>query len=314
VEGQLRVFEVTVPPGEVLEFKVTRGDTWSRERNHSVVAGESCRVRPYFDRERGELVPLQTLASPELGRSVEYEVFLPPSYGEHTDRRYPTLYAQDGHVIFTTGSDPFGPPWRIDETLDELYQLGAMEEVIVVGIHTREGRLEMLTPSRDARHGGGDAPLYLEFLTETLKPAIDARYRTAPGPGDTAVMGASMGGLFSFFAAWRRSDVFGKAACLSSSFWWDDRFMVRDVRGGGCPVPRPLLYIDSGAARSGFEEDANLRDGYDHTIAMRNALVGHCYTPGVHVHVLAFAGSAHENAAWAARLATPLQLLFPRSV
>jgi predicted alpha/beta superfamily hydrolase len=269
-------------------------------------------VRPYFDRAHGVLEAPHRVAAPQLGRDVEVQVFLPPSYDEHHARRYPTLYAQDGHVVFSTGQDPFGPPWRLDDTLNELYALGAVDEIIVVGVTTREGRLELFTPTRDPRYGGGDAPRYLEFMTDTLKPAIDARYRTMPGSVDTAVIGSSMGGLFSFFAAWRRSDVFGKAACLSSSFWWDDRVMVRDVRAGGCPVPRPLLYIDSGASKSEFEEDASHRDGFHHTVAMRNALVGHCYEPGVHVHMLAFAGSSHENAAWAARLATPLQLLFPR--
>ncbi|HVY48855.1 MAG TPA: hypothetical protein VHB21_23360, partial [Minicystis sp.] len=47
VAGDVRVFELDVPHGEVLEFKVLRGEAWSRERNYSVVAGESCRVLPY---------------------------------------------------------------------------------------------------------------------------------------------------------------------------------------------------------------------------------------------------------------------------
>jgi len=88
--------------------------------------------------------------------------------------------------------------------------------------------------------------------------------------------------------------------------------MVREVQKGVCPLPRPKLYIDSGAARSAFEEDANLRDGYHHTVALRSALVSHCYVPGDNLHMLAFAGSSHNNASWAARVAIPLQLLFPR--
>jgi hypothetical protein len=88
--------------------------------------------------------------------------------------------------------------------------------------------------------------------------------------------------------------------------------MVREVQKGECPYPRPCLYIDSGAARSAFEEDANLRDGYHHTVALCSALVSHCYIPGDNLHTLAFAGSSHNNASWAARIAIPLQLLFPR--
>jgi enterochelin esterase-like enzyme len=60
-----------------------------------------------------------------------------------------------------------------------------------------------------------------------------------------------------------------------------------------------------------MEEDANLRDGFHHTMALRQALIRHCYTPGQNLHVLAFPGASHDTASWAARLGVPLQLLFP---
>ncbi|MEO6326040.1 MAG: alpha/beta hydrolase-fold protein [Thermoanaerobaculia bacterium] len=305
------VFRVIVPPGEVLEFKPMRNGTeWSQGRNETVLSGETLVIEPYFDRKIGTLDPaLNEIPSAELGRSLSYRVFLPPSYDEHQHMRYPVLYAQDGQSLF--GGGP-GGSWQMDDALNELYDLSAVEEVIVVAVHTDEGRLEMLSPTPDPRHGGGDGPSYLKFLAETLKDAIDTRYRTRRGREDTAVIGSSMGGLFSFFAAWTRPDVFGKAACLSSSFWWDDRSMVREVQKGECPYPRPQLYIDSGAAISPFAEDANVRDGYQHTIALRKALIEHCYIPGSNIHTLAFAGMSHDNASWAARLAIPLQLLFPR--
>ena len=307
------VFRVTVPPGEVLEFKAMRNDVeWSRGRNETILSGETLVIEPYFDRTIGWLDPaLHEIDSLELARPISYRVFLPPSYDEHEHKSYPVLYAQDGQALFreVPGS---GPSWQMDDALNELYDLSAVEEVIVVAVLTEEGRLEMLSPTPDPRHGGGEGPRYLQFLSETLKDAIDTRYRTRRGREDTAVIGSSMGGLFSFFAAWKRPDVFGKAACLSSSFWWDDRSMVREVQKGECPYPRPLLYIDSGAARSLFEEDANVRDGYQHTIALRRALIDHCYVPGSNIHTLAFAGLSHDNASWASRLAIPLQLLFPR--
>lgn len=311
-EGSRTIFELDLPAGELLEFKVLRGDAWSRERNYSVSCGESCVVRPWFQRDEGRFEPKRSLRADALGRDVTFEVFLPPSYDEHPSRRYPVLYAQDGQVVYSTGGDDMGPGWGIDHTLNELYGLAAIEEIVVVAVTTSDGRIDMLSPSKDDRHGGGRAADYLAFLVDTLKPWIDRTYRTQPGVEDTALLGSSMGGLFSFYAAWSRSDVFGKAACLSSSFWWNDRWMIREVRAGGCPVPRPLLYIDSGAAKSRFEEDANRRDGYEHTMAMRAALVGHCYDPGKHLHTLAFAGQSHDTGSWGARVATPLQLLFPR--
>jgi predicted alpha/beta superfamily hydrolase len=169
----------------------------------------------------------------------------------------------------------------------------------------------MLSPVVDPSYGGGDGPRYLEFLTKTLKPHIDATWRTKPERESTAMIGASMGGLFSFYAAWTRNDVFGRVACLSPSFWWNNRSMLREVQSY-CPAPRPWLYIDSGAALSQFEQDANLKDGFDHTQAMCKTLLNHCYDPGTNLVALTFAGFQHDASAWAARLALPLQLLFPR--
>ncbi len=121
-----------------------------------------------------------------------------------------------------------------------------------------------------------------------------------------------MGGLFSFFAAWTRPDVFGKAACLSSSFWWADRSAVRLVQRSACPAPKPLLYIDSGAARSDLERDANVRDGFHHTRSMFRALTAQCYTAGVDLHRFVYTGATHDAPSWQARIAVPLQILFPQ--
>jgi predicted alpha/beta superfamily hydrolase len=304
--GSTRVFVFDVPEGATVDLKPVRADgRFAGGRNATVLAGETLRLEPYFE-EAGTLdASPRTLASPQLGRTLAYRVFLPPGYGELDARRYPVLYAQDGQSLFGEGS------WHLDETLNTLWGLGAMEEVLVVAVHTDEGRLAMLSPTEDPDYGGGAGPRYRDFLTDTLKPYVDTFFRTRRSREDTALLGSSMGGLFSFFSAWTRPGVFGKAACLSSSFWWDRRALVRGVETGACPNPRPVLYVDSGAAKDPLAEDANLRDGFHHTMAMRAALVGHCYEAGRDLHVLAFPGQQHDAESWAARLAVPLQLLFP---
>ncbi|HKC26031.1 MAG TPA: alpha/beta hydrolase-fold protein [Thermoanaerobaculia bacterium] len=314
-DGGRHRFTLDLPAGSVLELKpVLDGGRFSTGRNYNVLAGDTLVLQPTFEKTHGTLEEeVRSMPAPQLGRAVRYRVFLPPSYDEYEERRYPVLYAQDGQALFTSSPDPIdGKSWRMDAALDELWELGAMEEVLVVAVYTDFGRLEMLSPTADDRHGGGDGPGYRDFLIETLKPEVDARWRTLAGRGETALIGASMGGLFSFFAAWTRPDVFGRAACLSSSFWWGGRAMVREVQKGSCPFPRPWLYIDSGAAKNALEEDANLRDGFEHTVALRTALVSHCYVPGEDIHCLAYAGLSHDNDSWASRLAIPLQLLFPR--
>ncbi len=315
-EGSLHVFELDLPDGHLLDFKPVRhDDRYAAGRNLTVLAGETLDVEPYFDATHGTLdAAPRRIGSTELGRDVLFRVFLPPSYRETDARRYPVLYALDGQSLFSDSKDPLsGESWRLDDTLNELWSLGAAGETIVVAVHSDVARLEMLSPTADPGHGGGDGPRTLSFLTDTLKPYVDAFFRTRRGREDTAILGSSLGGLFAFFSAWTRPDVFGKAACLSGSFWWDRRAMVHAVERGACPLPPPFLYVDSGAARNAAEEDANLRDGYHHTMALRKALVGHCYTPGVNLHVLAFPGHAHDAASWGARLGVPLQLLLPPS-
>lgn len=304
VEGDACLFRLSLPEGELLELKVARGEDWALGHNYMVHAGEHLHIEPTFDQRTARLdAPLEL-----EGHRVE--VLLPPGYDEHPQRRYPVLYALDGQSLWTESKDPFGV-WSLDATVTELCSLAAIDELLIVGIHTAHGRLDDLGPVADPTYGGGHADDFLRRLVEGLKPAIDARYRTLPGREDTGVVGSSMGGLFAFYAAWTLPDVFGKAACLSSSFWWNDRWAVKLVQSTPLPEPRPKLYLDSGAARSEF--DLENRDTYHHTRSMLRALTRAGFDVGNEVHRLVFPGQPHHASSWASRIALPLQLLFPRT-
>lgn len=310
--GDRHVFELMIPEGEIVEIKLVRNDEdWAGGRNYTVHAGEALAIEPYFDRTGATLLEPEELSVE--GEKLSYRVLLPPSYDEQDSKRYPVLYVQDGQALWSTSEDPFGV-WNLDKTLDHLFDLNGIEEVIVVGIDTSDRRTDRLSHVPDPEHGGGEGPLHLSALVDHLIPAINARFRTKADRDNTAVMGSSMGGLFSFYAAWTRPDVFGKAACLSSSFWWAKRHMVRLVQGDGTAQARPMLYLDSGAAVSAFEKDPSARDGFHHTRSMFRALMRHGYVAGVDLHRLTFTGQTHDAASWAARVAIPLQLLFPPPV
>lgn len=302
--GDRNVFELEIPDGEIVDVKLVRGnDEWAHGRNYTLHAGDHLHLRPAFERSTCKLLPPVTLRTKPW--PLRYQVLLPPSYDEQTSRHYPVLYAQDGQALWSTCSDPYGV-WALDTVIDQLLEIAVMSELIVVGIDTSHSRMDRLGPVRDKTYGGGRAGEHLAAITDVLKPRIDAEYRTRTGREDTALIGSSMGGLFSFYGAWARPDVFGKAICLSSSFWWANRAMIREAVMA--PEPRPVLYLDSGV---NLQPDAASQDGFPHTRAMQRALLRAGYTHGVDLHGLAFPGHAHSTAAWSARVAIPLQLLFP---
>src|SRR5689334_12638065 len=55
-EAGLHVFELPMEHGEIAELKPVRDErVFSNERNATVLAGETLRLSPYFDRENGRL-------------------------------------------------------------------------------------------------------------------------------------------------------------------------------------------------------------------------------------------------------------------
>jgi enterochelin esterase-like enzyme len=312
IEGDRSLFRIPMPPGEVLEIKLVRNEEeWAAGRNYGVHAGDHLLLEPCFDRTTSRVEgPFEIDAG---GAKLTFEVLLPPSYDEQEAREYPVIYAQDGQSLWSSSKDPFGV-WHLEEELDRLYELGAIEELIVVAIHTTDDRIERLSPTPDPTHGGGKGPEHLAAMIDHLLPHIDERFRTRTELEDTCVLGSSMGGLFSFYAAWERPDVFGKAACLSSSFWWANRWAVRHVQQSRTPNPKPVFYIDSGAPIRASEKDPNARDGFHHTRSMFRALSDHAYTPGLDMNWLVFTNAKHDADSWRARIAIPLQILFPPKV
>ncbi|PYL26113.1 MAG: hypothetical protein DMF37_03155 [Verrucomicrobia bacterium] len=244
------------------------GAQWSRGENFLAVAtsGASLEVHPYFREDTHcsvcELMPPLASAS---GREHRFRVFLPPGYYENTLKKYPVLYMHDGHNLFFTEEAFVGNTWRADEVLNMLDKMNAIEEVIVVGIHPNDRMSEYTLPGYEE---------YGRFLVETLKPLIDAKYRTLAGPANAAVMGSSLGGVVSLYLAWQWPEVFGKVACLSSTFTFRDDLLERI----SLEAKRKIrIYLDSGWPE---------------------------------LFYLAFPEAKHDENAWAARSPIPFQFLF----
>lgn len=99
--------------------------------------------------------------------------------------------------------------------LEHMFARGTLGELILVGIEPKN-RLDEYTPwhakalSDPYPDFGGQDSHYLSFLVEKLKPYIDRKYKTDGRREQTGIIGASLGGLISIYAAYLYPDVFGK--------------------------------------------------------------------------------------------------------
>ncbi|WP_460502287.1 alpha/beta hydrolase-fold protein, partial [Hymenobacter agri] len=158
-------------------------------------------------------------AMPQLGRTRRVWLYLPPGYAS-SGRRYPVLYLQDGQNVFDAATS-FAGEWGVDEALNQLAANGQDPTgCIVVAVDNGPNRLDEYSPWNNPQYGGGQGDLYLDFLTQTLKPYIDSNYRTLPDRANTGIGGSSMGALIATYAALRHPAVFGKVASFSPAYWF----------------------------------------------------------------------------------------------
>ena len=210
------------------------------------------------------------LAAPGVSPSpMRVRVLLPPGYAEGT-ARYPVLYMNDGQDLRDVG---------VEATLQWLYADNEIEPLIVVAIDMPPDRMGGYGLfDRSARHAvpaqtkygpvGLNAQAYAQWVTTTLVPVIDARYRTRPEATQRAIVGWSLGGLSAFGIGWQYPELFGRIGAFSPSFWVSaDRSDVDSIQAtrlvhrlvdASAPMPRPKLFFAVGAAEEINDRD---RDG-----------------------------------------------------
>jgi len=138
----------------------------------------------------GRLEVIPDVESRELGNRRDILVYLPKSY-DKSDKAYPVIYMHDGQNLFDPATS-FAGEWGIDTALAKAPPRG--RRAIVVGIpNAGIDRIREYSPFVDRRIGGGLGDAYLDWLAETVKPLVDARYRTIRGPEGTGIGGSSLG-------------------------------------------------------------------------------------------------------------------------
>ncbi len=228
-----------------IQFKFTRGSWLTVEadsngnfrpnRSYDVVEGDtivlqilgwedldrSCRVNPPLSSASTAADNVEifsdTFAMPQFERCRRIWVYVPPDYHE-SNRRYPVMYMHDGQNVFDA-STSFAGEWRVDETMNQLFE-GGDSGIIVVAIDNGQVfRAEEYIPWPFPGLSTARGHLYADFIVNTLKPVIDMVYRTKPDRENTAIMGSSFGGVISMYTGLEFQEVFSKIGSFSPSYW-----------------------------------------------------------------------------------------------
>jgi enterochelin esterase-like enzyme len=280
----------------------------------------------------GRIERLEAVASRHVApRHVD--VWLPS--GHSPAKRYQVLYMHDGQMLFDAATTWNRQAWNVHLAVDRLVRAGRIADTIVVGVWNRpELRYAEFYPRKmldrvpaplreeylqRGMAGTSRSDAYLRFLVEELKPEIDRRYATLPGPEHTAVMGSSMGGLVSLYALAEYPQVFGAAGAVSTHWvglptaWGPER-----LRNAALPLAafgylqqalpppgRHRLYLDRGTTdlEAFYAPHQAFVDELLHDLGWR--------PPWLMSRVAE--GTGHNERDWAARVEVPLAfLLGPR--
>jgi enterochelin esterase-like enzyme len=200
----------------------------------------------------------------------------------------------DGQNLMDPQTAFLGMEWGIDESAAGLIQRKKMREIIIVGIYN--------TPDREQEYTGSSlGRLYADFVINELKPVMDRTYRTRPDATNTGVMGSSLGGLISFLFAWWHPKIFGKAGCMSSSFFWNDYQVMNEVASYEGPRKPFRLYLDVGS------KEVFLRTGFEQMVAL---LRNKGFHKGEDFQYHLARGGTHDEKSWGKRVWRPLTFLF----
>lgn len=183
-------------------------------------------------------------------RKRTIRIWLPPTYDGI--RKFPVLYMHDGQNLFGGLDDRW--KWFVEK---EMAKLSEDDQVMVVGVDTANTRFEELCPpwplssfilekpySHNAESKGD---LYGKFITDIVKPFIDANFSTKPEKEYTGIGGSSMGGIESFYLFLSYPDIFGKALCFSvatgvSEMTW----ILKQLREGFPGIKEERIYLFNG--------------------------------------------------------------------
>jgi enterochelin esterase family protein len=190
-----------------------------------------------------------------------FHVYTPPDYTPNGSNRYPVLYLLHGNNGTPADWTAAG---RANFMADALIAAKKMQPRIIV------------MPSGHAVPFGGpqaeNSATFERYVIEELIPAVEAKYRVAPGTANRAIMGLSMGGGQALRVGLGHLDLFGAVGGYSPATIADfeTRFKTLLDDPAGTNSKLKLLWIGCGKQDSlyGFSQRADgilTKAGIKHT-------------------------------------------------
>jgi predicted alpha/beta superfamily hydrolase len=228
--------------------------------------------------------------SKQLNNTRDVFVYLPPAYLTESCATYPVLLINDGNASLTQA--------HFDAVAKRAFAACKASPVLLVFVALADW------PDRDAEYScmtSAKGPTYADFLCDTLVPLIDKRYRTVGTADARGIIGASLGGLSAYAAAFWRSDCFHRVGAQDGSFWSPrdngnqaTYAMVKRVQSTA-KLPITRAYLDNG------------KDNRDGTLMLRDAL----RVKGYAVHHWEDQSHLHDFIHFGERFDEALGYLFP---
>ncbi len=135
------------------------------------------------------------------GKTLRYNIYLPPSYYTEPDRDYPVVYLL--HGINSTG-DSFVNVDRIEDRMNEWIADGSVDEMIVVMPNSGKNSGYADTPGGPSdTQGPWASHIYVDILDQ-----IDSHYRTIADAESRGLTGISMGGGGVFKIGMAHTDLY----------------------------------------------------------------------------------------------------------
>jgi glucan 1,4-alpha-glucosidase len=237
IDNGLKAVQLELGSAARAEYKFVADDKWmlddlNPQKMDNGVGGENSIITmPGYKaadiRETNVSPEIQTkeIESKVLGDKRQIRIYLPPS-AQGSKTGFSVLYFQDGSDYIKRA--------KAIEIQRQLVAEGKLKPFIMVFIDYKDRTKEYWANDR-----------YAEFLIREVVPVVD-QYHTIPTREGRGILGASLGGITSFWTALKYPEIFSRVGGQSSSFWIDDERVVSELAKLDQHKTKFRFYIDDG--------------------------------------------------------------------